>query len=186
MRGVRKLEDGRVIIADGFGGAVIVWTPGVGADTLTKLQGDRRSIGRRTASSPCLMAARSSVDLGNARLTRIEVDLSFGETWSIAQGAPGTGLAMISPWARTARAGSISGSGWGDDGDVRIGSTTPPQFPLFDPVFPLFEHDRPDHGLTARTADRAVPVELRRFLPVNHIFCTATDKQERATRMMLE
>ena len=33
MRGVRELEDGRVIIAGGFGGAVIVWTPGVGADT---------------------------------------------------------------------------------------------------------------------------------------------------------
>ena len=30
------------------------------------------------------------------------------------------------------------------------------KFPLFDPTFPLFEHDRPDHGLTARTADRAV------------------------------
>ena len=28
-----------MIIADGFGGAVIVWTSGVGADTLTKLQG---------------------------------------------------------------------------------------------------------------------------------------------------
>ena len=106
MRGVRELEDGRVIIADGFDGAVIVWTPGVGADTLTKLQGDRRSIGRRTASSPCLMAARSFVDLGNARLTRIEVDLSFGETWSIAQGAPGTGLAMISP-VGTDRTGGI-------------------------------------------------------------------------------
>ena len=30
----------------------------------------------------------------------------------------------------------------------------------FDPICPPFEHDRPDHGLTARTADRAVPVEL--------------------------
>ncbi len=40
----------------------------------------------------------------------------------------------------------------------------PAKFPLFDPVFPLFEHDKPDHGLTARTADRAVLVRLRRFL----------------------
>ena len=46
------------------------------------------------------------VNLGNARLTRIEVDLSFGETWSIAQGAPGTGLAMISP-VGTDRTGGI-------------------------------------------------------------------------------
>ena len=99
MRGVRELEDGRVIIADGFGGAVIVWTPGVGADTLTKLQGDRRSIG-------FFPLPDGGTLLGNARLIRIEVDLSFGETWSIAQGAPGTGLAMISP-VGTDRTGGI-------------------------------------------------------------------------------
>ena len=32
----------------------------------------------------------------------------------------------------------------------------PAKLPLFDPIFPLSKHDRPDHGLTARTADRAV------------------------------
>ena len=32
----------------------------------------------------------------------------------------------------------------------------PAKLPPFGTVFPLFEHDRPDHGLTARTADRAV------------------------------
>ena len=32
----------------------------------------------------------------------------------------------------------------------------PAKLPLFDPFFALFEHDRPDHGLKARTADRAV------------------------------
>ena len=46
------------------------------------------------------------VDLGNARLIRIEVDLSFGETWSTGRGAPGTGLAMISP-VGTDRTGGI-------------------------------------------------------------------------------
>ena len=45
----------------------------------------------------------------------------------------------------------------------------PAKLPLSDPVFPLFEHDRPDHGLTARTADRAVLVRLRRFLAANHV-----------------
>ncbi|MXW56883.1 MAG: hypothetical protein F4Z59_09585, partial [Gemmatimonadales bacterium] len=35
MRGVRELEDGRVLIADGFGAAVIAWMPGGRADTLT-------------------------------------------------------------------------------------------------------------------------------------------------------
>ena len=34
---------------------------------------------------------------------------------------------------------------------------------------PLFEHDRTDHGLTARTADRAVLVRLRRFLAAIHV-----------------
>ena len=35
-------------------------------------------------------------------------------------------------------------------------ASQPAKCPLFDPVFPLVEHDRPDHGLTARRADRAV------------------------------
>ena len=43
------------------------------------------------------------------------------------------------------------------------------KFPLFDPVSPLFEPDRPRHGLTARTADRAVLVRLRRFLAAIHV-----------------
>ena len=40
--------------------------------------------------------------------------------------------------------------------------------PPFNPVFPLFEHGRPDHYLTARTADRAVLIEFRRFLAGIH------------------
>ena len=39
----------------------------------------------------------------------------------------------------------------------------------FDPICLLFEHNRSDHGLTARTADRAVLIEVRRlFLPGIH------------------
>ena len=52
---------------------------------------------------------------------------------------------------------------------VKGGVNGPAKFPLFDPIFPLFEHDRPDHGLTARTADRAVLVRLRRFLAGIHV-----------------
>ena len=52
------------------------------------------------------------------------------------------------------------------------------KLPPFDPIFPLFEHDMPCHGLTARTADRAVLVRLRRFLAVHHVICTSTYKQE--------
>ena len=57
----------------------------------------------------------------------------------------------------------------------------PAKFPLFDPVFPLFEHDRPDHGLTARTADRAVLVRLRRFLAANHVPSGAVVRQALST-----
>ena len=55
-----------------------------------------------------------------------------------------------------------------DDGDVRCRQPSA-KLPLFDPVVPLFEHDRPDHDLTARTADRAVLVRLRRFLAAIHV-----------------
>ena len=54
----------------------------------------------------------------------------------------------------------------------------PAKFPLFDPVFPLFRHNRPDHGLTARTADRAVLIGLRRFLAGIHAILETPDKRE--------
>ena len=40
----------------------------------------------------------------------------------------------------------------------------PDKVPPINPVLPPFEPDRPNHGLKARTADRAVLIELRRFL----------------------
>ena len=40
----------------------------------------------------------------------------------------------------------------------------PAKCPPFEPIFPPFDHDRPDDDLTARTADRAVLYKLRRFL----------------------
>ena len=43
---------------------------------------------------------------------------------------------------------------------------------------PLFEHDRPDHDLTARRADRAVLVRLRRFLAGIHAISETPDKRE--------
>ena len=84
---------------------MIVWTPGVGADTLTKLQ-ETGGVSDAGRLFPLPDGGTLLVDLGDARLIRIEVDLSFGETWSIAQGAPGTGLAMISP-VGTDRTGGI-------------------------------------------------------------------------------
>lgn len=49
-------------------------------------------------------------------------------------------------------------------GTTSVASTVPAKLPLSYPIVPLFEANKPDHSLTARTADRAVRYELRRFL----------------------
>lgn len=55
-------------------------------------------------------------------------------------------------------------TGGGRGLDLTNATRLPAKLPLFDLVFPLFEHDGRDHGLAARNADRAVLVRLRRFL----------------------
>ena len=45
-------------------------------------------------------------------------------------------------------------------------------FPPFGAVFPRFQYRGIRHGVPARRADRAVPVELGRFLAVIHAICT--------------
>lgn len=106
MRGVRELEDGRVLLADGFGAAIIVWTPGSGADTLTNTGQGPEEYRTPDGLFPLPGGGTLLVDLGNARLTRIEADLGFGETWPIAQGGPNTGMTMMIPVA-TDREGGI-------------------------------------------------------------------------------
>ena len=54
----------------------------------------------------------------------------------------------------------------------------PPKCQPFDPICPLFERDGSDHGLPARTADRAVLVGLRRFLAGIHAIWGTPDKRE--------
>ncbi len=97
MRGVRELEDGRVLLADGFGAAVIAWTPGGGADTLTNTGQGPEEYRTPDGLFPLPDGGTLLVDLGNARLARIEADLSFGETWPIAQGGPNAGMTMMIP-----------------------------------------------------------------------------------------
>ena len=106
MRGVRELEDGRVLIADGFGAAVIAWMPGGGADTLTNTGQGPEEYRTPDGLFPLPDGATLLVDLGNARLTRIEADLGFGETWPIARGGPNTGMTMMIP-VGTDREGGI-------------------------------------------------------------------------------
>ena len=43
-------------------------------------------------------------------------------------------------------------------------SVLKPGLPIWGRPHTLFKHDRPDHGLTARTADRAVLYDFRRLL----------------------
>jgi len=54
----------------------------------------------------------------------------------------------------------------------------PAKCPPFEPIFPPFDHDRPDDDLTARTADRAVLYKLRRFLAGIHAILKTPDKRE--------
>lgn len=106
MRGVRELDDGRVLIADGFGAAVIAWMPGGGADTLTNTGQGPEEYRTPDGLFPLPDGATLLVDLGNARLTRIEADLGFGETWPIARGGPNAGMTMMIP-VGTDREGGI-------------------------------------------------------------------------------
>lgn len=106
MRGVRELDDGRVLVADGFGAAVIAWKPGGGADTLTNTGQGPEEYRTPDGLFPLPDGATLLVDLGNARLTRIEADLGFGETWPIARGGPNAGMTMMIP-VGTDREGGI-------------------------------------------------------------------------------
>ena len=79
-------------------------------------------------------------------------------------------MAMISP-VGTDRTGGIYFR-------QRLGGMTGMSDSVNGPAkLPLFEHDRPCHGLTARTADRAVLVRLRRFLAANHVPSGAVVRQ---------
>ena len=106
LRGARELADGRVLIADGFGEALIVWAPGAGADTLTNVGQGPQEYQLPDGLFPLPDGGTLLVDLGNVRLTRIDADLAFGETWPIARGGLGPDMTMMLPGA-TDREGRI-------------------------------------------------------------------------------
>lgn len=97
MRGVRELSDGRVLVADGLGEALIVWTPGAGADTLMNTGQGPEEYRVPDGLFPLPNDGTLLVDLGNARLTEIGSDLSFGETWPLAEGGMGPGMTIRIP-----------------------------------------------------------------------------------------
>ncbi|MCG8468578.1 MAG: hypothetical protein MJB57_10290 [Gemmatimonadetes bacterium] len=97
LRGVRELSDGRILIADGLGEALIVWTPDTGADTLTNIGEGPGEYQMPDGLFPLPDDGTLLVDLGNARLVEIGADLSFGETTPIAQGQLGPGMTLVLP-----------------------------------------------------------------------------------------
>jgi hypothetical protein len=96
VSGFRELPDGRVMIADGLGQALVVADMAAGrADTLGRVgQGPAEY---RQPDGLFALPGDSTllVDLGNGRLTVIGPDGSFGETAPIAQGEPGPRGGMV-------------------------------------------------------------------------------------------
>lgn len=88
VRGVRELPDGRVLVSDGLGKAVLVWDLTGGADTIGGIGGGPAEYQLPDALWALPDGRTLLVDLGNGRLTELRADLSFGEITPIAQAPP--------------------------------------------------------------------------------------------------
>ena len=99
ISGFRALPDGRVLVSDGIGEVVVAVDIAAGvADTL-----GRKGKGPGEYTMPDRLFALPDgrtllLDLGNGRMTTIEVDGSFGKSRSIAQD-DGAGFSIIMPRA---------------------------------------------------------------------------------------
>ena len=89
VRGVRELPDGRVLVSDGLGKAVVVWDLTGGADTIGGIGGGPAEYQLPDGLWALPDGKTLLVDLGNGRLTELGADLSFGKTMPIAQAPPG-------------------------------------------------------------------------------------------------
>lgn len=96
VRGVRELPDGRVLVSDGLGQALIVADLDSGAaDTLGRVGGGPEEYRTPDALLPLPGDRTLLLDLGNGRLSELAADLSFtGETSPIARPAAGSGPGM--------------------------------------------------------------------------------------------
>ncbi|NIM50195.1 MAG: hypothetical protein GTN62_07630 [Gemmatimonadales bacterium] len=96
VRGVRELPDGRVLVADGMGQALVVLDLATGkADTIGRPGQGPEEYRQPDGLFPLPGDSTLLVDLGNGRLTVLGPDLSFGETSPIAQGQLGPGAMSI-------------------------------------------------------------------------------------------
>jgi hypothetical protein len=95
IRGLLELPDGRVLVADGLGQALMVVDPTMGsADTVGRIGQGPEEYRSPDGLYPLPGDSVLLVDLGNGRLTRLGPDLGFGETMPLAQGDPTTGMGM--------------------------------------------------------------------------------------------
>jgi hypothetical protein len=86
VRGVRETADGKVIVADGLGQALILLDLDAGtADTIGRVGGGPEEYQTPDALYPLPDEGTLLLDLGNGRLTQLASDLSFGETMPIAK-----------------------------------------------------------------------------------------------------
>lgn len=92
ITGLRELTDGRVMIADGLGQALLVADLRTGrADTIGGVGGGPQEYRTPDAVFPLPGDSTLLVDLGNGRLTAIGPDFRFGETMPLTLGQPGQG-----------------------------------------------------------------------------------------------
>jgi hypothetical protein len=95
VRGLLELPDGRVLVADGLGQALMLVDLVAGsADTVGHLGQGPEEYKTPDGLYPLPGNSILLVDLGNGRLTQLGPDLSFGETMPLAQGDPTTGMGM--------------------------------------------------------------------------------------------
>ncbi len=96
--GLRELRDGRVLIADPLGQALMVVDLVAGtADTIGRVGTGPGEYRQPDGVFPLPGDSTLLVDLGNGRLTVLGPDLSFGETTPIGQGGQGRGGGPGSP-----------------------------------------------------------------------------------------
>ena len=93
--GLRELRDGRILVADPLGQALLVINLQTGtADTIGRVGAGPGEYKQPDAVFALPGDSTLLVDLGNGRLTVLAPDLSFGETTPIAQGQPQAGGGM--------------------------------------------------------------------------------------------
>ncbi len=93
--GIRELPDGRVLIADPLGQALVALDMATGrVDTLGRVGPGPGEYRQPDALFSLPGDSTLLLDLGNGRLTVLGPDLAFGETMPMVSGRPGPGMGM--------------------------------------------------------------------------------------------